>query len=93
LLTFSGYQVIRDNHLGDWGTQFGKQIVALKKWGSEQELAQSTQPVKYLVDLYVKFHTEAEQDPALEDEARAWFVKLEQGDAEARRIWKLCVEY
>ncbi len=93
LLSFSGYQVIRDNHLGDWGTQFGKQIVALKKWGSEEELAKAKQPIKYLVELYVKFHTEAEQDPTLEDEARAWFLKLEQGDAEAKRIWKLCVEY
>lgn len=93
ILAFSGYHVIRDNHLGDWGTQFGKQIVALKKWGNEEELKTSEQPVKYLVELYVKFHTEAEQNPTLEDEARTWFLKLEQGDAEARRIWKLCVDY
>lgn len=93
ILAFSGYHVLRDNHLGDWGTQFGKQIVALKMWGSENDLAQTKQPVKYLVDLYVKFHAEAEKNPALEEEARAWFLKLEQGDKEARRIWKLCVDY
>lgn len=93
ILSFSGYSVLRDNHLGDWGTQFGKQIVALKKWGSEEALAQAENPVKYLVELYVKFHTEAEQDPTLEDEARAWFVKLEHGDPEAKRIWKQCVDW
>jgi len=93
ILAFSGYHVLRDNHLGDWGTQFGKQIVALKTWGSENDLAQTKQPVKYLVDLYVKFHAEAEKDPTLEDKARSWFLKLEQGDKEARRIWKLCVDY
>ncbi|MBI5151086.1 MAG: arginine--tRNA ligase [Candidatus Pacebacteria bacterium] len=93
LLSFSGYSVLRDNHLGDWGTQFGKQIVALKLWGDEDALAKSENPVKYLVDLYVKFHAEAEKDPTLEDQARAWFVRLEQGDPEAKRIWKMCVDW
>ncbi|HKY74196.1 MAG TPA: arginine--tRNA ligase [Patescibacteria group bacterium] len=93
ILTFSGYTVVRDNHLGDWGTQFGKQIVAMKRWGNEDDLANSENPVRYLVDLYVKFHVEAEQDPSLEDEARAWFLKLEQGDVEAKRLWKLCIDY
>mgnify|MGYP001570776515 FL=1 len=93
ILTFSGYSVLRDNHLGDWGTQFGKQIVALKKWGSDKELKKAENPVKYLVDLYVKFHTEVEKDPTLEDEARLWFLKLEQGDKEARKIWKECVDW
>ena len=93
ILTFSGYSVLRDNHLGDWGTQFGKQIVALKKWGSDADLKKAENPVKYLVDLYVQFHTEAEKDPTLEDEARAWFLKLEQGDKEARKIWKECVDW
>ena len=71
LLTFSGYTVLRDNHLGDWGTQFGKQIVALKRWGNEEEIEHSEKPIHHLVDLYVKFHTEAEKDPELEEEARA----------------------
>lgn len=93
ILTFSGYSVLRDNHLGDWGTQFGKQIVALKKWGSDEDLKRAENPVKYLVDLYVRFHAEAEKDPTLEDEARSWFLKLERGDKEARKIWKECVDW
>lgn len=93
LLEASGYRVFRDNHLGDWGTQFGKQIVAIKKFGDEQLIANSDRPVEELVALYVKFHQEAEADPTLEDEARAWFTKLEQGDQEARRLWQLCIDW
>lgn len=93
LLEASGYRVFRDNHLGDWGTQFGKQIVAIKKWGNEAALEQASEPVKALVDLYVKFHQEAENNPSLEDEARAWFLKLEQGDSEARRLWQKCIDW
>lgn len=93
ILSFSGYTVLRDNHLGDWGTQFGKQIVAIKKWGDEQAITTSENPVRMLVDLYVRFHKEAEADPTLEDEGRAWFAKLEQGDKEARRLWKKCVDW
>jgi arginyl-tRNA synthetase len=91
ILEFSGHQVIRDNHLGDWGTQFGKLIVALKKWSSIENIEKSEQPIKDLVDLYVRFHEEAEKDKALEDEGRAWFSKLEKGDKEARGIWQKCV--
>jgi arginyl-tRNA synthetase len=93
LLEASGYQVFRDNHLGDWGTQFGKQIVAIKKWGDEAVISSSDKPVEELVALYVKFHEEAEKDPSLEDEARAWFTKLEQGDPEARRLWQRCIDW
>lgn len=89
----AGFQVFRDNHLGDWGTQFGKQIVALKKWGDETAIAQSENPVQELVKLYVRFHEEAEKDPSLEDEGRAWFKKLEDNDPEARRIWQLCINW
>lgn len=71
-----GYTVYRDNHLGDWGTQFGKQIYAIKAWGKEIE--NSERPVKNLVDLYVKFHEEAEKNPDLEEEGRKWFKKLEK---------------
>ncbi len=88
-----GYEVIRDNHLGDWGTQFGKQIVAIKKWGNEERISAAENPVMELVKLYVKFHEEAEKDPALEDEARYWFTELEKGNEEARRIWKKCVDW
>lgn len=147
-----GYEVIRDNHLGDWGTQFGNMIVAIKKWGNEQELLASQDPIGGLQDLYVKFTAMADEEKkvlweeakekatkegneaipglteavesvsqeimkrknipqeqldmtkvledaldrvvesSLEKEGRAWFLKLEQGDPEARRLWKLCVD-
>jgi len=88
-----GYTVFRDNHLGDWGTQFGKQIVAIKKWGNEAEIEKSANPVKELVALYVKFHQEAEKDPKLNEEGRAWFKKLESGDPEARALWQKCIDW
>ncbi len=81
-----GYRPIRINHLGDWGTQFGKLIVAYKKWGSEA--AVKAQPIQELLRLYVDFHEKAETEPALEDEARAWFKKLEDGDEEAISLWQ-----
>jgi arginyl-tRNA synthetase len=92
ILDFSGFKVIRDNHLGDWGTQFGKLIVAIKKWGDMKVIEKSAEPIKDLVALYVKFHEEAEKNKILEDEARAWFVKLEQNDKEAKDIWSKCVK-
>jgi len=92
LLTKTGWKVLRDNHLGDWGTQFGKMIYAIKTWGDEKNIVNSKNPVKNLVDLYIKFHKEAEKDSSLDDEARSWFKKLEDGDTEARRIWKLCID-
>ncbi len=93
LMEATGWKVMRDNHLGDWGTQFGKQIVAIKKWGNLDEIEKSENRIAELVDLYVKFHKEAEGEPALEDEARAWFKKLEDGDEEAREIWQKCVNW
>lgn len=81
-----GYAVHRINHLGDWGTQFGKLIVAYKKWGSKEAVEQ--RGIAELMDLYVKFHTEAETDDTLIEEARAWFVKMEQGDEDALSIWQ-----
>ncbi|MHC5373911.1 arginine--tRNA ligase [Enterococcus sp. LJL120] len=81
-----GYNPIRINHLGDWGTQFGKLIVAYKKWGSEEAVRAT--PITELLRLYVQFHEEAETDKALEDEARAWFKRLEENDEEALRLWK-----
>ncbi len=85
-----GYHVEGINHLGDWGTQFGKQIVAYKNWGNDEIIKQN--PIEELVKIYVKFHEEAEVNPALEDEARLWFKKLENGDEEAVRLWKWFVE-
>jgi arginyl-tRNA synthetase len=85
------YRVIRINHLGDWGTQFGKVIAAYKKWGEEKEL--SSDPIATLYDLYVRFHREAEIDPGLDEEARQWFKKLEDGDKEAFALWKRFKDY
>jgi len=146
-----GHEVIRDNHLGDWGTQFGKQMEAIKRWGNEEELFESDDPIGALQKLYVKFHAEAKKeegklrqaakkkaekdvndvpglaeeiekvsqeimdkqnigrkelnmDTILEDaldgiiesdldiKAREWFLRLEKGDKEARRLWKLCMD-
>ena len=81
-----GYNSIGINHLGDWGTQFGKLIVAFKRWGSEEELKQD--PVNYLYQLYVRFHREVEENSELDDEARSWFWKLEQADGEAVEYWE-----
>ena len=81
-----GYKVERINHLGDWGTQFGKLIVAYKNWGSKEAVEE--QGIDELMRIYVKFHDEAEKDDSLNDEARAWFTKMEQGDEEALSIWK-----
>ncbi|MGY3750012.1 arginine--tRNA ligase [Vagococcus acidifermentans] len=80
------YSPVKINYIGDWGTQFGKLIVAYKKWGSEEAVRNN--PIKELLRLYVDFHEEAETDPALEDEGRAWFKKLEDGDAEAVSLWQ-----
>jgi len=89
LYKFLGWRVIGDNHLGDWGTQFGKLIVAIRRW-SERPLNQLT--VADLEKLYVKFHQQASKRPELEDEAREWFKKLEEKDKEARKIWETCVK-
>ena len=80
-----GYNTIRINHLGDYGTQFGKLIVAFKKWGDKETVEKN--PIKELLALYVKFHEVAKEQPELEEEARAWFVKLENGDEEAKELW------
>jgi arginyl-tRNA synthetase len=81
-----GYRVVRVNHLGDWGTQFGKLIVAYKRWGNEADL--TAHAIQTLYDLYVRFHSEVETQPELDDEARDWFKRLEEGDMEARAIWQ-----
>ena len=81
-----GYHVERINHLGDWGTQFGKLIVAYKNWGSKEEVEKNG--IAELMKIYVKFHQEAEKDDSLNDQAREWFVKMEQGDEEALSIWQ-----
>ncbi|OWR27929.1 arginine--tRNA ligase [Saccharibacillus sp. O23] len=86
----AGDRPISVNHIGDWGTQFGKQITAYKRWGSEKKL--NAAPIRESLDLYVKFHDEAPDDPSLETEAREWFRKLEDGDEEALRLWRYFVD-
>jgi arginyl-tRNA synthetase len=91
-----GYRVVRINHLGDWGTQFGKLIVAFKRWGEEYHLntlmpldqIAGGSAIQALYELYVRFHSEVETHPELEEEARDWFKRLEDGDPEARAIWQ-----
>ena len=89
LYKFRGWKVIGDNHLGDWGTQFGKLIVAIRKWAGKPVNKLSIDELEY---LYVKFHKEAEQNPGLDDEARQAFKALEDDKKEERTIWKQLVK-
>ncbi len=76
-----GYKVVGINHLGDWGTQFGKLIVATTRWSSLEEVAKNDE--YFLNKLYVRYHQESESDPTMDDEARAWFKRIEEGDKDA----------
>ena len=80
-----GYEPVGVNHLGDWGTQFGKMIVAYKQWGTKPV---DQYGIRELVDLYVRYHQEVEAHPEMDDEARAWFHRIETGDEEAVSLWK-----
>ena len=82
---FFGWRAVGVNHLGDWGTQFGKMIAAYKRWGDHDTVAAGG--VDEMVKLYVRFNTEAKENPALDDEGRAWFKKIEDGDPEALEIF------
>ncbi len=99
LLESTGWEVYRDNHVGDWGTQFGKQIYSIIHLGEGsleknlEKIEHSERPIKELVNLYVEFHEKAEQNPKMEDEAREWFKKLEEGDSEARKLWQKCIDW
>lgn len=81
-----GYKPIRINHLGDWGKQFGMLIVAYKLWGDKA--AVEADPISELLKLYVRINAEAEEKPELDEEARQWFKKLEDGDPEAKELWQ-----
>jgi arginyl-tRNA synthetase len=85
----AGYEVVNVNHLGDWGTQFGKLIVAYSRWGDRELLEQ--EPIRESLRLYVKFHEQSDNDPNLEDEAREAFAKLERGDPEIQLLWQYLV--
>lgn len=82
---FLGWKTVSINHLGDWGTQFGKMICAYKRWGDKETVEKGG--VEEMTKLYVRFHAEAEKHPELEDEGRAWFKKIEDGDPEALSIF------
>ncbi|WP_010249547.1 arginine--tRNA ligase [Acetivibrio cellulolyticus] len=86
IFKFLGYNCVGINHLGDWGTQFGKLIVAYKKWGNNAEIEKN--PIKELVKIYVKFHKEAKIDKSLDDEGRAAFKAIEDGKDEYVKLWK-----
>lgn len=86
LYDFLGYDTVRVNHLGDYGTQFGKMIVAYRRWGNREDVEQS--PIQTLLGYYVKYHEASEADPTLEDEARATFTKLENGAEEENALWQ-----
>jgi len=85
IFDFLGYTTVGINHLGDWGTQFGKMVCAYKKWGSREDV--EARGIDAMTELYVRFHEEAEKDPSLEDEGRAWFKKIEDNDPEAMEIF------
>jgi len=86
----TGHEVFNVNHIGDWGTQFGKLIVAYLKWGDKQTLDRA--PIQESLRLYVEFHKRAELEPSLEDEAREAFAKLERGDPAMRELWQYFVD-
>ncbi|MCL2852894.1 MAG: arginine--tRNA ligase [Defluviitaleaceae bacterium] len=90
IMNFVGYKSVGINHLGDWGTQFGKLITAFVKWGSKEDV--ECDGIQELNRLYVLFHEEAESDSGLEDEARAWFLNMQNGDEEALSVWKWFVD-
>ncbi len=87
---FAGYKCVGINYLGDWGTQFGKLITAYRMWGNKEDIENGG--IDKLVELYVKYHEEAEKDASLNDTARAEFHKLEEGDEENIALWKWFVE-
>ncbi|MFC6180060.1 arginine--tRNA ligase [Lactiplantibacillus daowaiensis] len=86
ILTKIDYKPVKINHLGDWGTQFGKLITAYKMWGSEDEV--KADPINNLLKYYVRFHKEDVDHPEMDDVARDWFKKLENGDEEATHLWE-----
>ncbi|CAM3289880.1 arginine--tRNA ligase [Filibacter tadaridae] len=81
-----GYKPVKINYIGDWGTQFGKLLTAYRKWGNEAEVKKA--PIATLLQLYIRFHEKAELDATLNDEARAAFKALEDGDSSARALWE-----
>src|SRR5215211_975686 len=90
IFTFLGYRVIGDNHLGDWGTQFGRNIAAIVKWGKPKGAGEEA--IAQIDKLYAEYNRLAKDDPVLVDEARAWSLKLEQGDPTAHELWQWMID-
>lgn len=90
IYSFLGYKVIGDNHIGDWGTQFGKLIYAYKNWGDKKKISKS--PIEEMTKLYVKFHSEIEKNPELEESARKETKRLQDKDSENIKLWKFLVK-
>lgn len=90
ILTALGYKTISDNHLGDWGTQFGGLLYAYDTWGFKPELEHD--PIEAMIDLYQRFNAEAREKPEMLDEARKWFKRLEEGNPEARKRWRWMID-
>jgi len=90
ILTALGYETISDNHLGDWGTQFGGLLYAYETWGFKPELEHD--PIEAMIDLYQRFNAEAREKPEMLDEARKWFKRLEEGNPEARKRWRWMID-
>ncbi len=86
IYAFLGYDTVRINHLGDYGTQFGKMICAYRRWGNKEDVIR--EPIKTLLSYYTKFHVEVETHPELDDEARAIFAALERGEKEEVELWQ-----
>jgi len=89
--SFCGFEVIKDNHLGDWGTQFGHLLYAIEQWGDFAAIEKN--PIEELQKLYVKVSAAGEEDEKVKDAGRAWFKKLEDGDPEARRLWQKITDW
>lgn len=92
-MEFLGYRVTKDNHLGDWGTQFGYLMFAIEKYQSINSIDQSPNPITALKDLYVQITAEAKEDESVAQGAREWFLRLEQGDPAARALWQKIAEW
>jgi len=93
ILEFRGFRCVGVNHLGDWGMQFGRMMAAVKRYDPQEAFAKAANPTKALLDLYVRIHEEEEKNPALQSEARQWFLRLESGkDIETKRLWKLLID-
>lgn len=90
IFSFCGYNVVKDNFIGDYGTQFGKLIYAYKTWGDKKKIEKN--PIPELLELYVYFHNEAEKNPILDNKGRDEFKKLEEGDAENKALWQWIVD-